>query len=246
MPGSAHAHSFLESTFCAQNHAGRQNLAHTFAGPCFVRHLHISAPQSYVRLCPPQPLYRPYTCQNPICPRIYGTGKLPSPMSSNCAIWLHIHAGAGDRPGFWLPVPAAISGVSSRIINGTTMSHASWASCLSHLMPSENLESPGSGPALFPSEMMPLLSAQVHNRSRDKGSTKEENSVWELRSPGPQLLYFRTSASVPSAPCILREVGKRKGTRLVGNMGCFPDGGFPGKRLPPTQGSIRHTLHVWH
>lgn len=127
-----------------------------------------------------------------------------------------------------------------------TMSHASWASCLSHLMPSENLESPGSGPALFPSELMPLLSAQVHNRSRDKGSTKEENSVWELKSPGPQLLYFRTSASVPSAPCILREVGERKGTRLVGNMGCFPDGGFPGKRLPPTQGSIRHTLHVWH
>lgn len=98
---------------------------------------------------------------------------------------------------------------------------------------------------MFPSVLTSLLSAQVHNHSRDKGHTKEENSVWELRSPGSQFLYGVTllPLSVLSSLSSLYTLRNRekKGTLIsgkVGNMGCFPDGGFPRKRLPPTLGSI--------
>lgn len=128
------------------NHTGRQSLAHAFPGPCFVTFIYLFL--LLRTLVPASALYRPYTFQSPTRPRIYATGKLPSSMSYSCAIWLHSHAGAGDRPVFWLLLLTARPGVSPRIINGTTMTLASLTSCLSHLTPSENLESSGSGPAL--------------------------------------------------------------------------------------------------
>lgn len=63
--------------------------------------------------------------------------------------------------------------------------------------------------------------------------------MWELRSPGPQFLTPRLCPQF--LLLLIGEVGERKGVQVsqkVGNTGCFPFGGFPGRRLPPTQGSL--------
>lgn len=132
LPGSAHPYNFLRFVFCVQITLGGKALSTPSQAPASSPS-HI-CPSELCLLVLSSALYHRYTCrQNPTCPRIYGTGKLSSLMSYNCAIWLHTYAGAGDRPVFWLLFLAAIPGVSWRIIDRTTMSRASWASCLSHL-----------------------------------------------------------------------------------------------------------------
>lgn len=197
MPGSAHPYNFLGSMFCVQITLGGRALPTPSQAPASSPS-HICSSELRL-LVPSSVLYHPYTCQNPTCPKIYGTGKLSSLMSYNCGIWLHTYADAGDRLLFWLPFLAAIPGVSWRIIDGTTRSPTSWASCLSHLKTFK---------VLALAQLCVSFSADISSVSSSaqwfKGPRpyKVGNSVWELRSPGPQFLYGATLLphSIPSGP----------------------------------------------